>query len=907
MRLFFSLLLLLTVGITAAQDAAQEAVIEFTDHPARVVTNINGLNMRSSPAIEADNIVGRLQPGQQVHVLESEGEWQQVRSENGLFGWSHSDYLIDLPPRQIGEMRLFRLFDPKANRNVVVNAELRHIGAHNYIYINSREGDSRAISSESLSRIGNTFDNEVYTQTLKLWGDGKVPSIEGDERLAILIVDGYYNDINRFLNGWYAHRNDMPGELNPYANRIGFLGVRSGVPSYKSTLAHEFHHMIQQIVDSNEKKWVNEGLSTFTQAHLFADYSEVLDIVLYFRSIRNDQYNPNSLCGAPLLSLLSDLVSGSEAISYGAWQLFMTYIFERYGLETLQHFARHPENGLNALNAVFSERGIELDADTFFADWVLANYLQDRLLDDGRYGYELLDQFPAGSPPAIGHITQLPAQIQGVGYQYATNYYEIRLPISEEKRDLMLELQLAAPASQDAWLQIVQVVDDQVILQRYRVNNYRGRLIPASLEAGANYAFLAISLFTPSQPEKTGLTDYTLNILSEDVEGETLASANTTYNVSTAIHENELIQAAMLGDAQGVAFHLLSDNAISQETLKLHRETALREAAVAGHDDVVALLTLTNLDLLAEDANGLTAQELAAAGGHAEVLEVLRIASLPPGLRRDVERPSANESQEITSAFIRAVRAGDLIKIEQLLDQITHINVRDQQHAALHIAAQHGQRNTVLRLIRAGAQLHIVDRGQKWLPLYYAIENDLTEITTMLIVAGTPLHYDDQSDRTALHMAAGRGNADIVSLLLTDSEEARIDAGDASGATALFIASAKGHLEIVNMLLDAGADPDRPFEQSYHVLYYAILEGHFEIMKRLLAAGADPNGVGNGTWIPLDIAASRGSIEIVEILLNAGANPGYVNPFGESAAQVARSRGYHTIARMIEAAAAKLN
>ena len=133
--LFLVVLLALSIGSVAAQDAAQDAVIEFTDHPARVVTNINALNMRSSPAIEADNIVGRLQPGQQVHVLAREGEWQQVRSENGLIGWSHSDYLIDLPARQIGETRLFRIHDLLLDRTVVVNAELAYIGAHSYIYV----------------------------------------------------------------------------------------------------------------------------------------------------------------------------------------------------------------------------------------------------------------------------------------------------------------------------------------------------------------------------------------------------------------------------------------------------------------------------------------------------------------------------------------------------------------------------------------------------------------------------------------------------------------------------------------------------------------------------------------------------------------------------------------------------
>ena len=902
--LLLLLLLSLSFSSLAAQDAAQDAVIEFSDHPARVVTNINALRVRSTPAIEADNIVGRLQPGQQVHVLARDGDWQQVRSENGLLGWSHSDYLINLPARQLGETRLFRFYDPSVARNVLVNAELRHIGTHNYIYFNSREGDTQDISTNLLRSIGSALDDQVYSQSLELWGEGNVPSFEGDERVVILVVNGYYNDINRYRDGWYTGRQDMPGEINPYSNRVGFLGIRWGVPSYKSTLAHEFQHMIQHLVDRNEKRWVNEGLSAFTQAHLFADYSEVLDIDLFFKHINEDERNSSHACGVPIFSLLAEPVGGSEATFYGAWQLFMTYIYERFGLETLQHFARHPENGLTALNAVFAERGIELDGDSFFADWVLANYLQDRLLEDGRYGYALLEQYPVSYPPAIGHITQLPAQIQGVGYQYATNYYEFRLPAAEQTRNLMLKLQLTAPFSQDAWLQLVQVVDDRVILQRFRDSDYRGQSIPATLEAGAIYAFLAISLFTPSQPDKTGLTDYTLFVRSADDVGETVASVETVPPVPITVHDNELIQAVMLGDTLKVAQQLLKENTGSQDTERLVREEALRIAAATGRDDVVALLTLTDLDLNAEDANGYTAQELAIAAGNTEVLEILRIAGLPPGLRRDVERPSASESQEITSAFMRAVRAGDMLKIEQLLDRITHINVRDQHHAALHIAARHGQRNTVLRLLRAGASPHIVDRGQKLLPLYYAIDNDLTDIAILLIVAGTPLHYDDQSDRTALHLASRKRNADIVRLLLTDPEKARINAGNSYGATALLLAAAEGDLEIVDMLLAVGADPNKLTTQDVDAQVYAILAGQIEILKRLVASGADPNGGGAGTWTPLHQAVIRGSVEMVEILLSAGANPTLVNPTGETAAQVARSKGYHTIARMIEAAAA---
>ena len=187
LRLIFFTLLLYAAGMAAAQDTAPEAITDFTDHPPASVRNINGLNVRRTPAMETDNIVGRLQPGQQVHVLAREGDWQQVRSEEGLFGWSHSDYLIDLPPREVGETRLFQIWDGPGKKWVLVNAELRHIGEHSYIYFASRAQNKQL----NLQSVGDVFNNEIYSPLLALWDLDRVPSYEGDERVVILMLQGY--------------------------------------------------------------------------------------------------------------------------------------------------------------------------------------------------------------------------------------------------------------------------------------------------------------------------------------------------------------------------------------------------------------------------------------------------------------------------------------------------------------------------------------------------------------------------------------------------------------------------------------------------------------------------------------------------------------------------------------------
>ena len=70
--------------------------------------------------------------------------------------------------------------------------------------------------------------------------------------------------------------------------------------------------------------------------------------------------------------------------------LFMTYIYERLGAQALLDFATHSRQGLDALDALLAERAAGIDADDFFADWALANYLADGERENGRFGYSRL-------------------------------------------------------------------------------------------------------------------------------------------------------------------------------------------------------------------------------------------------------------------------------------------------------------------------------------------------------------------------------------------------------------------------------------------------------------------------------------------------------------------------------------
>ncbi len=515
---------MLSFSSLAAQDAAQEAVIEFTDHPARVVSNIDALRVRSSPAIEADNIVGHLQPGQQVHVLAREGEWQQVRSEDGLLGWSHSGYLIDLPPRQIGETRLFRIEDEFLDTAVLVHGELRHIRKYSYIYVVEHSRLGIHVDSDDLHRFAEEFDERSYPETFTLWPMETKPAHEGDERVVILLDLGYRNSGGK--RGIYHGRGDMPGETYPYGNRTGFLEIvwkpLISTMSWSllfDTTYHELQHLIQHHVDSDETDWINEGLSMFTSAY-WGYGKNNLGYYLAF------QEHPNTPLHDSLQSPLRN----------GAGFLFISYIYKRLGLEGLQKFALRPENGLAALDAILAERGGGLDTEILFADWVMANFLVNTQLGDGRYGYPTLSNTTIPKASAQGRITLLPMLIQESLQQYATNFYELALPVDDQPIQLELELRFPGVAAQDGWLQIAQVIDGDVTLQRFRVSDNRNQWMSATLEPDAELAFIAISPFREDARHLNAAAPYNLKIRiagSEVAESEYVTTASTT-SVNTA-------------------------------------------------------------------------------------------------------------------------------------------------------------------------------------------------------------------------------------------------------------------------------------------------------------------------------------------------------------------------------------
>ncbi len=314
------------------------------------------------------------------------------------------------PPQfAVGDADTFFASNSDAEETFTVDADLLAIGDHVYIWVEQGAG----VGQDAAQAVADTFDTEIYDQTRALWGEEPSPGVDGDTRLHILFA---YN-LGFNVGAYFAQRHTLPLEVMALSNEremffvnMSAFGTNIASPILSSTLAHEFQHMIRYNMDGNEDTWLNEGLSTFTE--LYLGYPDPLRYPGFFLSSPTVQLNTFGLSN-----------SVSRGANYGAGFMFVTYFYERYGDEGIRLLSDQQDNGLIAVdNALQALDGTT--ADTFFADWAVANLIQDATFADGRYGYPFLGDDNLIAVPLLNHGLN-PAVWESRRNQYSTAYYQL--------------------------------------------------------------------------------------------------------------------------------------------------------------------------------------------------------------------------------------------------------------------------------------------------------------------------------------------------------------------------------------------------------------------------------------------------------------------------------------------------
>lgn len=305
----------------------------------------------------------------------------------------------DLP---LGARRAFLASNNDTNETFTVTAVLREKTPHAYLWVE----EGRTVDPADLRAAAEIFEQRTYPTVREFFGSEWTPGVDCDPHLFILHAGGLGG-----VAGYYASKDEFPRAVRADSNEaemfyINLDSVSVNSDFYHGVLAHEFQHMIHWYHDRNEETWLNEGASEL--AAFLSGYD-----VGGFES---------AFLGQPDTQLNTwGTQEEGNAEHYGAAFLFLEYFLERFGEEATRRLVAHPENGLEAVDAVLRERGAGEDADAFFLEWVAANFLDHAEPPSGPR-YRAL-QLP--EPRRAVRVNRLPQEIRDTVFPYATDYIEL--------------------------------------------------------------------------------------------------------------------------------------------------------------------------------------------------------------------------------------------------------------------------------------------------------------------------------------------------------------------------------------------------------------------------------------------------------------------------------------------------
>ena len=213
---------------------------------------------------------------------------------------------------------------------------------------------------------------------------GETPNKGDDGLIHFLILDiqDTYdpdNNVSTFIAGYFFANDQGDG---PRSNRLDLLYIDAYPGIYRkegdrrtgtvlATTAHELQHLIHYRQDRDEATWVNEGLS------------ELAASLCGYGIGRPQRYLEDT---APALDgWANTLADYSRA---GLWTL---YLEEQFGTEFIRALTADPANGIAGIEAALAVSGFGETFSSVFADWNIANYLNNSSISGGRFGYRSPD------------------------------------------------------------------------------------------------------------------------------------------------------------------------------------------------------------------------------------------------------------------------------------------------------------------------------------------------------------------------------------------------------------------------------------------------------------------------------------------------------------------------------------
>jgi hypothetical protein len=311
------------------------------------------------------------------------------------------------PDYEIGTRRLFHVSNVDTDEQFDIYANLEYKTDHVYMWVEEGVRFNRS----KLESAAELFEGQTYFTNRDFFGSEWSPGVDNDPHLSILhasnlgsSVAGYYSSADEFV----AQVRDDSNEMEMFYINADNMDVNSSF--YNGVLAHEFQHMIHWHNDRNEETWMNEG---FSELAMYLNNFDVGGSDWVFANTPDTQLN--SWPEGP----------GAAGANYGAGYLFTSYFLDRFGPDATQALVGHAENSFASVEEVLQEQGRDMTYEDLFADWVVANLLDDPYISDGRYGYEDIDP-PTFDIETTYYENAYPVSESATVHQHGTDYIELQ-------------------------------------------------------------------------------------------------------------------------------------------------------------------------------------------------------------------------------------------------------------------------------------------------------------------------------------------------------------------------------------------------------------------------------------------------------------------------------------------------
>ncbi len=275
-----------------------------------------------------------------------------------------------------GDWRMFICRDSVTQEDYALNATCAAIGEHCYVFVE----EGLPFARREVADLVDAFDHVIHPVVTATFGNEI--GVDRDPRVYIVLLDIHddarYTSTSASVAGYFDSST---------ANNVDlvFLDIDWRGAEMRSTLAHEYQHLIHHSHDAHERKWIDEGCSGYAELLCFGNQNQA--------KVRAFTRLPET----PLVVTDNqwDSSDGERTQAhYGASFLWILYLAENYGDRSghpdhgsfLKDLVANELPGMQGVTTTLAQHGFEESFEGAFKRWVVANYLDADGLDPP-FGY----------------------------------------------------------------------------------------------------------------------------------------------------------------------------------------------------------------------------------------------------------------------------------------------------------------------------------------------------------------------------------------------------------------------------------------------------------------------------------------------------------------------------------------